>query len=68
LLFGFVQTNIFEVIREEAIEIGVDGIVVRGKILKTENLPASAPAVVILHGIPQSKPVPGDPGYLPMAQ
>ena len=68
MLFGKVQTNIFEVIREEAIEVGVDGIVIRGKILKTENLPVSAPAVVILHGIPQSKPTPGDPGYLPMAR
>ena len=55
-------------IREEAIEVGVDGIVIRGKILKSENLPDSAPAVVILHGIPQAKPVPSDPGYLPMAK
>jgi len=53
---------------EEFFSLDADGIALRGKIYAVENLPVSSPAVVILHGIPRSKPEPGDPGYAPMAR
>jgi alpha/beta superfamily hydrolase len=55
-------------LREKPFEIIVDGIVVRGRIFIAPDLARRAPAVVILHGIPRSKPTPGDPGYAPMAR
>ena len=64
--------------KEEKFELDSDGIKVRGKIFKSEfgdparpgrtDQEISAPAVIILHGIPRSKPAPDDPGYLPLAR
>jgi len=53
--------------REEKFEIKSDGIKIRGRIFQPEGK-TSAPAVILLHGIPRSKPAPDDPGYLPLAR
>ncbi len=53
--------------KEAEIGISSNGIRLRGRIFQPD--PAIfAPAVIILHGIPRSKPAPGDPGYFPLAR
>jgi len=49
------------------IEFSSDGLKLRGMIFEPDTQ-GSCPAVVLLHGIPRSKPQPGDPGYLPLAR
>ncbi len=51
----------------ERFEVKSDGLRIRGRRFKPAG-EAHAPAVLILHGIPRSKPTAGDPGYLPFAQ
>jgi len=68
LIFSRLKTNILGAMREESFDLAVNGITVRGKMFCPEKLDRRPAAVVILHGIPRSKPVPGDPGYTPIAR
>ena len=54
--------------KQEPFKLRVDGITIRGRVFKPNESSRPTPAVVILHGIPRSKPDPKDKGYAPMAQ
>lgn len=53
--------------KEKSFETSSDGLKIRGRIFEPE-LKKSLWAVILLHGIPRSKPQPNDPGYLPFGR
>jgi fermentation-respiration switch protein FrsA (DUF1100 family) len=54
-------------LRELPLIVTADGLTIRGTSLIHRDL-ARAPALVILHGIPRAKPVPGDESYRRIAE